>query len=67
LEAHSEYVRGRGGDFRASVIRDVRDGVEAIPDWGRVELLAPFSRQIAEPLDADAVCVVCLVGLKSND
>jgi hypothetical protein len=28
----SDHVRGHSGDFRASVIRDVRDGVEAIPD-----------------------------------
>jgi hypothetical protein len=53
--AFAETGSSRDCDFRASVIRDVGGllGLFRIEAQG-LELPAPFSRRIAEPLDADA-------------
>jgi hypothetical protein len=44
-------------------VRDVGDGVELFRiESERLELLGPFSRQIAEPLDTDAAGQAALYG-----
>jgi hypothetical protein len=53
--ADFDRLPSRDCDFRASAIRDVGTGLRLFrTEFEHLELPAPFSRQIAEPLDADA-------------
>jgi hypothetical protein len=53
--ADSGRICSRNFDFRATVIRDLAPALRLFRiESERLKLPAPFSRRIAEPLDADA-------------
>jgi hypothetical protein len=55
VSAKSDRICGRNSDFWATVFRDFDPALQLFRmESERLKLPAPFSRRIAEPLDADA-------------
>ena len=55
VSAKSDRICGRNSDFWATMFRDFGPALELFRiESERLKLPAPFSRRIAEPLDADA-------------